>query len=113
MKSTNLQWLSPDRLGKWLHLATSFDGDNKWVNHFVNGRSFSREKINQAESISLRKGLLGHFQAFPDRNPNLSLKGSIDEFAIFDSAWDEEAIRELYEVGCPREQTFSPQLALP
>ena len=104
---------SPDRLGKWLHLATSFDVDNKWVNHFVNGRSFSREKINQAESISLRKGLLGHFQAFPDRNPNLSLKGSIDEFAIFDSAWDEEAIRELYEVGCPREQTFSPHLALP
>lgn len=104
---------SADRLGKWVHLATSFDGDKKWINHFINGRSFSREKISQAKSITLKKGLLGHFHAFPNRNPNLSLKGSIDEFAIFDSAWEEDAIRELYEVGCPRDQSFSPSVALP
>jgi hypothetical protein len=92
---------SSDKLGQWVHLATTFDGDNKWVSHFVNGRSFSREKITQAESIVLKKGLLGHFQAFPNHNPNFSFKGSIDEFAIFDSAWDEGLIRELYEIGCP------------
>ena len=60
---------SPDRLGKWVHLASSFDGKNKWVGHFVNGRSFSREKISQAQSISLKKGLLGHFHAFPIVTP--------------------------------------------
>jgi hypothetical protein len=104
---------SPDRLGKWVHLASSFDGKNKWVNHFVNGRSFSREKISQAQSITLKKGLLGHFHAFPNRNPNLSLKGSIDEFAIFKSAWDEERIRELFEVGCPQEQSTAASLLIP
>jgi len=101
----------PDRLGKWVHLATTFDAEKKWVNHFINGRSFSREKINQANSISLKKGLLGHFQAFPDRNPKLSLRGSIDEFAIFASVWDEGIIRELFEVGRP--QGFKPEPHLP
>jgi hypothetical protein len=96
----------PDRLGKWVHLATSFDAEKKWVNHFINGRAFSRERINRANSISLKKGLLGHFQAFPDRNPKLSLRGSIDEFAIFASVWDEGTIRELFEVGRP--QGFKP-----
>jgi hypothetical protein len=95
-----------DRFGKWVHIATTFDGQNKWVNHFVNGRSFSREKIDKSEFISLRNGLLGHFQAFPNRNPNLSLRGCIDEFAIFDSAWDEKDIRELFEIGSPREHPF-------
>jgi len=104
---------SPDRLGKWVHLASSFDGKNKWVNHFVNGRSFSREKISKAQSIILKKGLLGHFHAFPNRNPNLSLKGSIDEFAVFNSVWDEERIRELFEVGCPQEQSTSASLLIP
>jgi len=103
----------PDRLGMWVHLASSFDGKNKWVTHFVNGRSFSREKISQARSISLKKGLLGHFHAFPNRNPNLSLKGSIDEFAVFNSAWNEERIRKLYEVGSPRDQSTSASLLIP
>ena len=98
---------SPDRLGRWVHLATSFDGENKWISHFINGRAFSREKLSLAESISLKKGLIGHYQAFPNHNPNLSMKGSIDEFAIFDSVWDETDIRKLYEVGCPRDDFTS------
>jgi hypothetical protein len=98
---------SQDRVGRWVHLATSFDGENKWINHFVNGRSFSREKLSLAETISLRKGLIGHYQAFPNHNPNFSMKGSIDEFALFDSVWDETDIRKLYEVGCPRDDFLS------
>ena len=94
---------APDRMGAWAHLATSYDSRKKWVTHYVNGRAFSRERLDRVQALSLKKGLLGHFQAFPARNPNLSLKGCIDEFAIFDSAWDEGRIRQLYEVGCPRE----------
>ena len=95
----------PDRLGKWAHLATSFDGEKMWVNHFINGRSLSREKVSLAKSVTIKNGLLGHFQAFPNRNPNLSLRGCIDEFAFFDSAWEEQAIREFYEVGRPSDQS--------
>jgi len=98
---------SPDRIGKWVHLATSFDGEKKWITHFVNGRSFSRERVSLAKAISLRKGLIGHYQAFPNHNPNFSMKGSIDEFAIFDSVWDESDIRKLFEVGNPGDEIFS------
>jgi hypothetical protein len=97
---------APDRLGEWVHIATSFDGKNKWVTHFLNGRSFSREKLNSSGMISLKRGLIGHYHAFPGRNPNFSMKGSIDEFAIFDSVWGEDDIRQLFEVGCPRESSL-------
>ena len=105
--------LTQDRMGKWMHLATSFDATEKWVNHFVNGRSFSREKIGFADQISLRKGLLGHTQAFRGYNPNVALDGSIDEFAIFNCAWSEEQIRELYEIGAPIEVDFELEVSLP
>ena len=93
--------LPEDRLGKWIHLATTFDCASKWVTHYVNGRSFSKERILSAQSISLKKGLLGHTQAFKGYHRNVALNGCIDEFAIFDSAWGEEDVRELYEVGAP------------
>ena len=105
--------LTEERMGKWNHLATSFDANEKWVNHFVNGRSFSREKIGFADQISLKKGLLGHTQAFRGYNPNVALEGSIDEFVIFNGAWPEEQIRELYEVGAPVEVDFELDARLP
>ena len=105
--------LTEERMGKWMHLATSFDANEKWVNHFVNGRSFSREKIGFADQISLKKGLLGHTQAFSGYNPNVALEGSIDEFVIFNGAWSEEQIRELYEVGAPVEVDFELDARLP
>lgn len=105
--------LREDRLGKWVHLATTFDSASKWVTHYVNGRSFSKERILSAQSISLKKGLLGHTQAFKGYHPNVALNGCIDEFAIFDSAWSEEDIRELYEVGAPVDVASSRDSILP
>jgi len=105
--------ITQERMGKWVHLATSFDANKKWVSHFVNGRSFSREKIGFADQISLKKGLLGHTQAFRGYNPNVALEGSIDEFVIFNSAWTEEQIRELYEVGAPVDIDFELDARLP
>ena len=105
--------LTRDRMGKWVHLATSFDAQSKWVNHFLNGRSFSRERVGFARSVSLKKGLLGHTQAFRGYNPNIALDGCIDEFAIFDSAWTEEEIRELFEIGSPTDVDSTPNALFP
>ncbi len=92
-----------EKIGKWVHLATTFDGDRKWVGHFLNGRCFSREKIDRAKVLSLRKGLLGHFQSLAKSKEEESLLGCIDEFAIFSSVWDELQLRKLYEIGRPRD----------
>jgi hypothetical protein len=102
--------LPKEKFGRWVHLATSYDSSNKWVSHYVNGRSFSREKIVIPQPLSLKKGLLGYSQDFPPYPKGIALHGSIDEFAIFDSAWDEDKVRELYEIGTPYE---SSNLLLP
>jgi hypothetical protein len=102
--------LPKEKFGRWVHLATSYDSSNKWVSHYVNGRSFSREKMVIPQPLSLKKGLLGYSQDFPPYLKGTALHGSIDEFAIFDSAWDEDKVRELYEMGTPYE---SSNLLLP
>jgi hypothetical protein len=93
--------VTEERLGQWIHLATSYDSTNQWVSHFVNGRSFSREKIFNQQPVSLKKGLLGYSQAIPPFQKGIALHGCVDEFAIFGSAWEEDQIRELYEAGNP------------
>ena len=99
--------LPKEKLGQWVHLATSYDLSEKWVSHYVNGRSFSREKIEVSQPLSFKKGLLGYSQDFPPYKKGTALHGCIDEFAIFDSAWDEGKVRELYEVGTPYELSNS------
>ena len=105
--------LSRDLHGKWVHLATTFDARDKWVKHYLNGRSFSSERVGFADSISLKKGLLGHTQGFRGYNPNIALDGCIDEFAIFDSAWSERDIRKLFEVGSPFDHANKRESILP
>ena len=44
---------------------------------------------------------------------NRSMQGKIDEFVLFEIAYDESGIRRLFEVGCPYEipssfSTFTP-----
>ena len=95
--------LPKEKLGRWVHLATSYNSSEKWVSHYVNGRSFSREKMEVSQPLSFRKGLLGYSQEFPPYQKGTALNGCIDEFAIFDSAWDEDRVRELYEMGTPYE----------
>ena len=97
--------LPKEKLGQWVHLATSYDANEEWVSHYVNGRSFSREKIEIPQPLSFKKGLLGYSQDFPPYQKGTALHGRIDEFAIFDSAWDEDQVRELYEMGTPYENT--------
>ena len=61
----------------------------------------SVEKIDISLPLSLKKGLIGYSQDFHPYRKGIALKGCMDEFAIFDDAWEEAQVRELYEVGTP------------
>ena len=50
-----------ERLGRWMHVSTTFDPVSKMVTHYVNGRSFSREKIVTAIPLYFGSSLLGNF----------------------------------------------------
>ena len=91
------------RIGRWMHVSTTFDPVAKMVSHYVNGRSFSREKIVSETPLHFGSCLLGKFSKHSLVKPKRSIQGKIDEFVLFQEACDEIAIRRLFEIGCPYE----------
>lgn len=89
-----------ERVGRWTHVATTLDSESKMISHYVNGRSFSHEKMSDMVPLTFEKSLLGHSFDMPDHN-GIALRGSIDEFVLFDIAYGEDAIRRIYEIGRP------------
>ena len=92
-----------DKLGRWAHVATTYDADAKMITHYVNGRSFSREKLIDPVILTFPKAMLGHSSSTKGGNGGVALNGSIDEFGVFEGVYDEEQIRRFYEVGRPFE----------
>ena len=92
-----------DKLGRWAHVATTYNADAKMITHYVNGRSFSREKLIDPVILTFPKAMLGHSSSTKGTNGGVALNGSIDEFGVFEGVYDEEKIRRIYEVGRPFE----------
>ena len=92
-----------ERLGRWMHVSTTFDPVSRMVTHYVNGRSFSREKMVTAVPLYFGSSLLGNFSKNSLVKSKRSMQGKIDEFVLFKEAFDEDAVRRLFEIGCPYE----------
>ncbi|MBT3666650.1 MAG: hypothetical protein HN548_04160 [Opitutae bacterium] len=90
-----------EKLGKWAHIATTYDSEAKMVSHYVNGRSFSREKLVEPMVLRFPKAMLGHSSSLPKKKNGIAFKGSIDEFGIFEGVYGEDQIRKMYEIGRP------------
>jgi len=93
----------PDNLNRWTHVATTYDSETKMITHFVNGRTFSREKLTEPVVLNFPKAMLGHSVPSDSSKKGLAFKGSIDEFGIFNDSYSEEEIRNIYEIGRPYE----------
>lgn len=94
-----------ERVGRWTHVATTLDAKSKMISHYVNGRSFSHEKMSELVPLNFEKSLLGHSSSLPEGPKGVALRGSIDEFVLFEEAYQEDEIRRLYEIGRPNEPT--------
>jgi len=92
-----------ERLGRWMHIATTYDLESKKVSHFVNGRPFSHEKINSALPVTFPNSMLGYHSNKRHQKQDTTLQGSIDEFAILQKSISEDDIKRLFEIGCPYE----------
>ncbi len=90
-----------ERVDQWTHLATTYDADKKMVSHYVDGRPFSREKMQADLKLFFGKSELGHDSGEYKGKRGYGLHGSIDEFFVFNEAFDEEEVRRLYEIGRP------------
>jgi hypothetical protein len=100
-----------ERVGHWTHVVTTLDSESKMISHYVNGRSFSHEKMIDLVPLNFEKSLLGS-SSMPKAPKGAALRGSIDEFVLFEEAYQEEEIRRIYEIGRPYEPTssFGPNL---
>jgi hypothetical protein len=102
-----------ERLGKWMHVATTYDLGSKRVSHYANGRPFSHEQIKGSMPISFANSQLGHLGKNSAFSKDIVLNGSVDEFVVFNIASPEADIRRMYEIGCPYEMANSLGPKLP
>lgn len=92
-----------EKLNRWAHVATTYDAEAKMISHYVNGRSFSREKLIDPVVLSFPKAMLGHSSSRSGVKGGVAINGSIDEFGIVEGVYDDEQIRRFYEIGRPFE----------
>jgi ferric-dicitrate binding protein FerR (iron transport regulator) len=87
--------VTPDRFGKWLLLATTFDG--RTVRHYCNGRPCGSGAAFQPPALQIGAADLGNW-----RGPTLrNVVGTIDEFAILSRALSAAELQAYYEQGRP------------
>lgn len=94
----------PDSLGRWHHIAVTYDNQSGQVIQYFDGAEVSREvsELHQAgRPITYGPCELGNWglptqgHQFPIRN----LNGAIDEFAIYSAVLSGEEIQSLYRSG--------------
>ncbi len=81
-------FFTPERFGRWMHLAVVFDPASGRVSHFANGELLATLSINDPSPLKPGIAELGNWS---DGRKNGSvairhLSGAIDEFALWDRA---------------------------
>jgi hypothetical protein len=96
-----------DRLGRWHHLAVSYDAESGEVIQYFDGAEVGRGISDlhvPGRGIVFGPCEIGNWglptdgHQFPVRN----LNGAIDEFLIFGAALTPSEIREVHDRGCPK-----------
>ncbi len=88
-------FVTPERFGQWLLLATTFDG--KTVRHFANGQPIGTGASFTPPVLNLGTAELGNWSGQTQRH----LAAAMDEFAILARVLSEAEIRACYQTGRP------------
>ena len=93
--------ITPEKFGRWIHLATVYDHQAKRVTHYVDGAVVWSEPIVGTILLRIGDAELGNWgvPAIGDPVPIRNLCGRMDEFALFREALSAEEVRELYRQG--------------
>ncbi len=92
----------PVPLGEWVHVASVLDAQTRSQQIYVNG-NLARERTWEGEE-RLRPGRcrLGNWLAADNGTPaRRSLRGRVDELAIWDRVLSQDEVRQLVEAGRP------------
>jgi len=99
---------SADSLGRWHHIAVSYDNQSGQVVQYFDGVEVSREvsRLHQpGRPITFGPSVIGNWGLptgnHPSHFPIRNLNGAIDEFAIYSAALSGAEIRSIFENGKP------------
>ncbi len=92
-------FFTPERFGRWMHLAVVFDTIAKEIRHYANGDLLARLPLKDASPLKLGIAELGNWN---DRRHQggvaiRHLSGAMDEFALWDRALSDAEISALGE----------------
>lgn len=90
---------TPERFGRWMHLAAVFDPVKKEVRHYANGDLVARIPLKDVTPLKPGTAELGNWN---DRRGQANvairhLSGAMDEFALYDRVLSDSEIRRLAE----------------
>ncbi|MCH2024953.1 MAG: FecR domain-containing protein [Verrucomicrobiales bacterium] len=97
--------LNRNMLGKWIHLASVFNSNEKKVSHYLNSQEISEAKFpkNGLTAIKFSNAEIGNssIKSSNGRTPIRYFTGRIDELAIFGRSLTKNSIEHLYRTGKP------------
>jgi hypothetical protein len=95
--------VTPERFGRWMHLAVVYDGAAGRVAHFVDGRPASSDTTWFDAPLKIGSAELGNWNVAGYRNktPVRNFNGCMDEFMLFARPLSPEEIARLYATGRP------------
>ncbi|HRH94748.1 MAG TPA: FecR domain-containing protein [Prosthecobacter sp.] len=90
-------FFTPERFGRWMHLAVVFDPDAKEVRHYANGALLARLPLKDASPLKLGIAELGNWndQRKTGGVAIRHLSGAMDEFALWDRVLGDAEIAAL------------------
>ena len=98
---------NPSLSGRWLMIASVYDGTNRQVTHYLNGKVLSQEAIPEeylVTYIRIGDASLCNWGLPKWNKPRFAIRnlnGSMDEFLLFSAPLSGNEIRQLYEVSHP------------
>lgn len=88
------------QLGQWHFVTTVCDGDEKRVQHFINGTPVSSHSLDDDRPLEIGLAEIGNFgKPVAQRGVVRNFVGRIDEMTIWKTALDPTTITDLYERG--------------
>lgn len=88
--------------GDWMFLATIYDLKKQTINHYVNAKLLSKEKLRRDDKVKIGLASVGNWMnSAGEQIGKRNLNGKIDELMVLDRALNHEEIKEMYEIGRP------------
>jgi hypothetical protein len=95
--------ITPERFGRWIHLAVVYDGPAGRVTHYVDGRPASTDTTWFDAPLKIGNAELGNWNVagYRNKSPVRNFNGCIDEFLLFARPLSGAEVARLHAAGRP------------